>query len=65
MSYHLYEHESVHPFILPDGRKLNSLLYADDLIILLQTATGLQNAIDLLSEFCNSWKLAVNLKKLK
>ena len=59
----LLEHElSVHPFILPDGSKLSSLLYADDLVILSQTATGLQKAIDLLSEFCNSWKLAVNLK---
>ena len=61
----LLEHESVHPFILPDGSKLSSLLYADDLVILSQTATGLQNAIDLLSEFCHSWKLVVNLKKIK
>ena len=61
----LLEHESVHPFILPDGSKLSYLLYADDLVILSQTATGLQNAIDLLSEFCHSWKLVVNLKKLK
>ena len=61
----LLEHESVHPFILPNGSKLSSLLYADDLVILSQTATELQNAIDLLSEFCSSWKLAVNFKKTK
>ena len=28
----LLEHESVRPFILPDGSKLSSLLYADDLV---------------------------------
>ena len=60
----LLEHESVHPFILPDGSKLSSLLYAEDLVILSQTATGLQNAIDLSSELCNSWKLC-KFKKTK
>ena len=54
----------VKPFILPDGSKLSSLLYADDLVILSQTETGLQNAIDLSSELCNSWKLCV-FKKTK
>ena len=59
------EEEKVDPSILPDGTKLSSLLYADDLVILSQTATGLQNAINILNSFCNKWKLNVNLKKTK
>ena len=31
------------PFVLPNGTKLNSLFYADDLIILSRFKTGLQN----------------------
>ena len=61
----LLEEEKVDPFILPDGTKLSSLLYADDRVILSQTATGLQNAINILNNFCNKWKLNVNLKKTK
>ena len=57
--------EHIDPFILPDGTKLSSLLYADDLVILSQTVTGLQNAINILNNFCNKSKLNVNLKKIK
>ena len=39
-------------FVLPNGAKLNSLLYADDLIILSRSKTGLQNCLDKLSSFC-------------
>ena len=55
--------EHIDPFILPDGTKLSSLLYADDLVILSQTVTGLQNAINILNNFCNKSKLNVNLKE--
>ena len=34
------------PFVLPNGAKLNSLFYADDLIILSWSETGLQNCLD-------------------
>ena len=33
------------PFVLPNGAKLNSLLYADDLIILSRSKTGLQTCL--------------------
>ena len=45
------------PFVLPNGAKLNSLLYADDLIILSRSKTGLQNCLDKLSSFCTSWMM--------
>ena len=53
------------PFILPNGTKLSSLFYADDLIILSQSKLGLQNCLNSLSSFCNSWMLNINPKKTK
>ena len=41
----LLEHDKVDPFILPNGEKISSLLYADDLIIISQSASGLQNGL--------------------
>ena len=41
------------PIILPNGTKLNSLLYADDLIIISRSKIGLQNCLNTLSSFCN------------
>ena len=34
------------PFILPNGTKLNCLLYADDLILLSRSKFGLQKSLD-------------------
>ena len=45
--------------------KLNSLLYADDLIILSRSKVGLQNCLKTLSSYCNSWMLKLNPKKTK
>ena len=42
------------PFVLPKGTKLNSLFYADDLIILSRSKVGLQNCLNELSSYCNS-----------
>ena len=53
------------PFVLPNGTKLNSLLYADDLIILSRSKTGLQNCLDALAPYCNTWMMSINPKKKK
>ena len=53
------------PFVLPNGAKLNSLLYADDLVILSRSKIGLQNCLNMLSSYCNSWMLSINPKKTK
>ena len=50
-----FQHTLSDPFVLPNGEKLNSLLYADDLIILSRSKTGLQNCLNTLSSYCNSW----------
>ena len=45
--------------------KLYMLLYADDTVILAESATELQNALDGMSEYCNIWGLQVNAAKTK
>ena len=52
------------PFVFPNGTELNSLLYADDLIILSRSKTGLQNCLNALSSYCESWMLKINPKKM-
>ena len=52
------------PFILSNN-VINSLLYADDLVILSQTQNGLQNCLNTLHTWSKKWLLEVNLKKTK
>ena len=61
-----FENTLYDPFVLPNGAKLNSLSYADDLIILSRSKTELQNRLDKLSSFCtSSWMIKINPKKTK
>ena len=53
------------PFVLPNGMKLNSLLHADALFVLSRSKVGLQNCLNTLSSYCNSWMLKINPKKTK
>ena len=41
------------------------MLYADDVVLLSDSATGLQNSLNDLLQYCHEWKLDVNLKKTK
>ena len=53
------------PVILPNGSSINCLLYADDLVLISQSAIGLQNALSALSKFCTNWLMNINIKKTK
>ena len=53
------------PCVLPNGAKLNSLLYADDLVILSRSKIGLQNCLKTLSSYCSTCLLRINPKKKK
>lgn len=44
---------------------LNSLLYADDIVLLSNSQEGLQNSLNVLKYFCCLWKLDVNKHKSK
>ena len=44
---------------------MNHLLYADDLIIMSDSAEGLQTCTDNLEEYCKRWHLTINTVKSK
>ena len=46
---HLVENMLSDPFVHPNGKHINSLLYADDLVILSRSLTGLQTCLNVLS----------------
>ena len=45
--------------------KLHLLLYADDIVIFSNTSEGLQKGLDIQSDYCQKWKLTVNIDKTK
>ena len=53
------------PIVLPIRSHLSCLLYADDLVLIPQSAEGLENALSNLAEYCEHWLLSVNQKKTK
>ena len=55
-----FEYILLDPFVLLNGTKLSSLLYADDLIILLRLKAGLRNCLNALAQYCRSWMLNIN-----
>ena len=44
---------------------INCLLYADDLVFISESATGLQRVLNDLNSFCNKWHMKINLTKTK
>ena len=45
--------------------KLNCLMFADDLVLVSQSAEGLQNCLNKLQTYCKKWCLTVNTDKTK
>ena len=43
--------------------KVQLLLFADDLVLQADSESGLQNSMDILDEFCNTWDLKINTEK--
>ena len=48
-----------------NNQNINSLMWADDIVLLSETKEGLQNCLNNLHNYCQIWKLEVNLKKTK
>lgn len=44
---------------------ISCLMFADDLVILSTTSTGLQTALDKLDSYCTKWGLCLNMNKTK
>ena len=47
------------------NHKVQLLLFADDLALFADSIKGLQDSIDRLAEFCNTWKLNIDIDKTK
>ena len=56
--------DSCKPVML-EKLSLNCLMFADDILLLAESAEGLQNCLNKLSEYCNKWQLSINIKKTK
>ena len=48
-----------------DETSINSLSFADDLVILPESQSGLQSALNKLENYCHKWQLTVNKNKTK
>ena len=48
-----------------ENTPINCLKYADDLVIMSTSPSGLQKCLDQLAFYCEKWKLQVNFKKTK
>jgi len=44
---------------------INALMYADDLVLLSNSSSGMQNLLDKLNTYCLDWRLSLNFKKTK
>jgi hypothetical protein len=45
--------------------KLSCLMYADDIVLISESAKGLQNCLNKLSNYCDICNLSVNIDKSK
>ena len=69
--FNLYLHdlpeqfETVNDPVCLDGRAIDCLLYADDWIIVSQTAEGLQRSLSKLQEYCSLNSMTINSDKTK
>ena len=61
----LFEKVNPDPFLLQNGTILSTILYADDLVILSRSKSGLQNCLDSLNKWSKKWLMNINLKKIK
>ena len=41
------------------------MMFADEIVLLANSAKGLQESINRLKEFCRNWDLSINIEKTK
>ena len=46
-------------------KPISCLLYADDIILLSESAKGLQKSLDILKTYCDKWNLKIHIGKTK
>ena len=57
--------KSTQEISLDNKHTFNTLMYADDLIILSTSKENLQKDLSMVNEYCNKWKLQINYSKTK
>lgn len=69
--FSIYMNDIVDIFDLPcdpadlNGTRLSCLMYADDLVLISNSANGLQACLNKLNAYCKKWDLSVNIQKTK
>ena len=48
-----------------NNMSLSCLMFADDLLLLSESAEGLQKSLEKLSNYCKKWQLSININKTK
>ena len=61
---HCFEKEKCAPIAFGD-MFVNSLMYADDIVLLSESKEGLQNCLSSLQTYCDLWHLKINTEKTK
>ena len=56
--------ESCNPVNILNSKQ-NCLMFADDIVLLSETPTGLQNCLNKIENYCTTWNLTVNINKTK
>ena len=51
--------------MLANGRSVCVLAYADDIVLISKTSTGLQKLLDVTDNWCKSWRVQINSDKTK
>jgi hypothetical protein len=51
--------------VLLNNIEISYLAYPDDIVIMSQSSTGLQNCLNIFSQYCEHWKLNINPEKSK
>jgi hypothetical protein len=62
---HVGKQNSYTIFYCTKLKPISGLLYADDIILLSESAKGLHKSLDILKTYCDKWNLKVNIGKTK
>lgn len=62
---HFHYQSLLLPLLITNGTKINSLLYAVDLIIFSRSKIGLQNCLNTLHSYCKTWRLKIKSEEDK
>ena len=65
LSPYFLNKQDTDPILLPNGSTVNCIFFSDDLVLISQSANGLEKALRTLFRFCNNWMMNINIKKTK